>query len=78
MTVKYNDYPFGDVCKTARKLVLDGHDVYQKFSCSNCGQRLTMDIPNHFYETGGCDKCGHITDIKTQGCNYLLHARLKS
>lgn len=32
-----------------------------------------MDEPNVLYKSGSCDKCGHITDIEKQGCNYLMH-----
>jgi hypothetical protein len=30
------------------------------------------DDPNVFTEKGTCDHCGHTTDIKAQGHNYLL------
>lgn len=71
------DFPWDDVIKKAEKLAQDGIDVYQKFTCAGCGQRLTIEVPNHFYETGTCDKCPAVTDIKKQGCNYMIHARLK-
>jgi hypothetical protein len=50
----------------------DGWTVYQKFTCENCGQRLTIHEPNVFYAAGTCDKCNHVTDIAKNGCNYLL------
>lgn len=32
-----------------------------------------MEEPNILYKAGTCDKCGHVTDIEKQGCNYMLH-----
>ena len=69
---KYKDFPFEKVCAVAEEKAKDGWQVHQKFTCANCGQRLTMAEPNHFFETGDCDQCGTITDIRKQGCNYLL------
>lgn len=71
--VKYNDYPFDDVVKKAEALIAQGANVYQKFTCSGCGNRLTMGEPNKFFETGTCDKCPTVTDIKSKGCNYMVH-----
>lgn len=71
------DFPFEEVVKKAEQLAREGADVYQKFTCDGCGQRLTIDIPNHFYETGSCDKCPAVTDIKAKGCNYLVHMRMR-
>lgn len=73
---KHTDFPFDDVTKKAEALVNQGHDCYQKFTCAGCGQRLTMETPNQFYEEGTCDKCDTVTNIKQQGCNFLLHARI--
>lgn len=75
---RYTDFPFDDVCKKALELINSAPgkiDVYQKYTCSGCGQRLTMDKPNTFYETGSCDKCDTITNIKEKGCNMMVHAR---
>jgi hypothetical protein len=66
------DYPFTQVVKTADLLIQQGHDVYQKFTCAGCGRRLTMDVKNTFYEEGTCDRCEHVTDIRKDGCNYLV------
>jgi PHP family Zn ribbon phosphoesterase len=66
------DHPFKTVCEAVRLHAEKGRLCYQKFSCSKCGQRLTMETPNVFHKTGSCDQCGHITDIEKQGCNYLL------
>jgi hypothetical protein len=65
----YNDYPFDQVARDAQELVRQGHIVHQK-----CNARQTIDTPNKFFTKGHCEECGHITDIKKRGCNYLLIA----
>ena len=72
----YNDYPFNEVCAQARAYAEQGFNVYQKFTCSGCGNRLTIEEPNKFYETGSCDNCSTITNIREKGCNYMLHKAL--
>jgi predicted nucleic-acid-binding Zn-ribbon protein len=66
------DYPLEEVAKSASAIIDVGGLVFQKFSCSECGQRLMMDVPNIFYVEGACDKCGHVTDIRKAGCNYMV------
>lgn len=72
---EYNDYPIEDCLKTANELNAKGVDVYQKFTCEHCGNRLTMETPNTFYRSGTCDNCGQVTIITR--CNYLVHAVVK-
>jgi hypothetical protein len=69
---KYNDYPIEQCAEKAEQYIRNGARIYQKFTCEKCGQRLTMDEPNVFYETGDCDQCGHVTDIRKNGCNYMM------
>jgi hypothetical protein len=76
MTI-YKDFPFDEICQAADQKVKEGFEVYQKFTCAGCGQRLTIDVPNHFHRTGTCDRCPAVTDIEKQGCNYMLHMRLR-
>lgn len=66
------DHPFYDVCKRAEEVIRAGGTVFQKFTCENCGNRLTMDVPNAFYKLGDCDNCGHTSNIEKNGCNYLI------
>lgn len=68
---KQIDFPFSEVIAKANELVAHGHTVYQKFTCGNCGNRLTIDEPNRFYEHATCDKCHHETNVKEHGCNYM-------
>lgn len=41
--------------------------VYQKFTCSGCGARQTMDVPNTIFLTGKCEECGDVTDCQERG-----------
>lgn len=68
-----NNYPFDEIAKAVEDQANKGNYCFQKFTCANCGQRLTMEEPNVLYTTGTCDKCGHLTNIKEDGCNYMLH-----
>jgi predicted nucleic-acid-binding Zn-ribbon protein len=70
--VEYKNYPF-DVCATAAaRLVEDGCNVHQKFTCAKCGSRQTMEIPNRFFTEGTCEQCKYTTDIRKSGCNYMV------
>jgi hypothetical protein len=71
------DFPFEEARAGADKWINDGFDVYQKFTCEKCGQRLTMDVPNAFFTSGDCDKCGHVTDIAKRGCNYAAIGKVR-
>lgn len=71
--MRYNDYPLKECIEAADKIVARGGTVYQKWTCSGCGGRITANNPNTFTVTGHCEDCGHITDIAARGCNYLVH-----
>ena len=66
------DLPFVEIADQMQRHMLDGWDVFQKFTCANCGQRLTMAEPNMMWKEGDCDQCGHVTDIVKQGCGYSV------
>jgi hypothetical protein len=73
----FRDQPFADCAAKAETLAAAGHEVFQKFTCDGCGSRLMIAEPNVFHETGTCDKCETITDIKRKGCGFMLHLRLR-
>ena len=77
MATKYNDYPLSEIAEAVERLAGKGWECYQKFTCEKCGERLTMEPANTLYTSGKCDKCGHLTDIKKNGCNYLAVGRNK-
>ena len=74
MRVKYNNYPLEEIQEACLKQIKNGATIYQKFTCAGCGARLMMDVPNVIFTEGDCDKCGAVTDINKDGCNYLLTA----
>lgn len=72
----YEDGDFEAVAKEAEALVLAGNLVFQKWTCAFCGERVSGSIPNVFNTRGIHEDCAvntvGETDIKTQGCNYML------
>lgn len=64
------DIPLMQAAHDANKHVMEGHDVYQKFTCAHCGARQTMEVPNAFYMQGKCEECSKITTIVE--CGYAL------
>lgn len=74
--VSHHDHDFDACISSANALTLRGDQVYQKFTCHACGNRLTMDVPGKFWTMGTCDQCGAETDIRLSGCNYLVVRRM--
>jgi hypothetical protein len=66
------DHSIEQMAEEAEKLIQRGATVYQRFTCSKCHSRQTMDKPNTFYTEGVCEECKHTTDIKKVGCGYTL------
>jgi hypothetical protein len=69
---KYKDYPIDECARVAAQYIKEGARVYQKWTCDGCGDRVTANQPNHWTELGHHEDCGHITNIKAKGCNYML------
>lgn len=72
-----SDYPFADIVASIEKKLRDDPTllIFQKWTCSHCGARQTMETPNQLYMTGRCEECRQVTDITANGCNYLLIMR---
>lgn len=76
---KYNDFPFDEARKAADGYAKQGCIVIQKWTCAGCGERLSG-APFVWTDNGRCDEvdgrmgCGHVTDIRKQGCNYTIMA----
>ena len=66
------DFPINECRARADVAIGRGFTIYQKFTCAQCGNRLTMDVPNAFFTTGGCDRCGHVTDIVVCGFSAVI------
>lgn len=67
-----HDYPIMECFDAASRFVADGATIYQKFSCESCGARMTIPDANTFYTSGSCEKCRHVSNIRKNGCNYML------
>ena len=74
---KPKNHPWAEVVAQASAQIAAGAEVFQKFTCSHCGARQTMETPNVFFMMGACEECGEVTDIKKEGCNYMLIKTLK-
>jgi len=46
--------------------------VFQQFLCAVCGAKQTMSEPNRFFKRGVCERCGVVTDIRADGCNFVM------
>ena len=66
------DHPYFEVVEEARKLHAQGMTVFQKFTCTGCGTRLTVSQPNTFLVEAICCRCGTVTNIETRGCGYMV------
>jgi len=65
-------YPWQQVIDNAESKMIPGVLIFQQFNCEHCGQKLTMETPNHFHRKGTCDQCGKETDIEKNGHNFML------
>jgi hypothetical protein len=65
-------HPFDIVSANARACVKGGWTIYQQWNCAHCGVKQTMPDANKFFERGLCEECGKETDIKRDGCNFML------
>jgi hypothetical protein len=65
-------HPFDECLMAADEVIRKGGTVYQQFNCSSCGTKQTMDDANVFHKLGRCEECEAITDIKHEGCNYMV------
>lgn len=72
MAKQYNNYSIDECVKTVAPLVARGATFYMKFTCAKCWSRQICDEPNQFFELATCERCGHTSDIKKDGCNYAL------
>ena len=70
-------HPWDEVLPQFAGHIKAGHRVYQQFNCAKCGAKQTMDIANTMFEHGICEQCGHDTNIKKDGMNYMLHVGLR-
>jgi len=63
----HDDRSIEEVLDLANQITKTGAKVYQKFTCSTCGSRQTIDQPNTFFAEATCEECGGVTQIKACG-----------
>ena len=68
MAVK--DIPITECVLDCARLVRLGIEVHQKWTCSHCGTRQTMEKPNTMFYSGNCEQCGKLTSITE--CGYMV------
>ena len=77
----YKNFPLDECARAMSRILREnpGAAVYQKWTCGGCGERVTGNTPNTLTEMGHHEEradgspCGHVTDIRKAGCNYVLH-----
>lgn len=74
--IKYQDFPLKEIQEAVAEHVAGGRTIHQKFTCSGCGKRLTVDKPNVLYKKAACKECNVTTNIEETGCNYHMKVRL--
>jgi hypothetical protein len=67
-----NDYPIELCMKSVKPYLDNGCHFHQKFSCTKCGSRQAIEEQDKFFAEGKCEECGHVTDIKSRGCNFAI------
>lgn len=65
-------YPFDEVAENTRSKMKGGATIHQQFNCCKCGVKQTIEEKNKFFTSGKCQECGHVTDIKKNGCNFMM------
>src|SRR5262245_45607868 len=67
-------HPLRECAKRADELIGKyGCEVFQQFNCAHCGAKQTIEDANTFYQTAHCERCGKMTNIEADGCNYAVH-----
>lgn len=70
--------PLSAIVELAECYLAMGAEVFQKWTCEKCGERITADSANtfttqgHHSEKADGSECGHITDIQATGCGLAL------
>jgi len=76
----YHDLPREELMRKASEMLMSyppevQAQVYFKFTCEKCGERVELVEANTLYEKGECCLCGHETEIKRGGFSLHLQAR---
>jgi hypothetical protein len=69
-------YPWDEVMANVVQKIEEGAECYQQWNCEHCRTKQTMERPNKFFETGQCEECKKVTDIRKNGMNFMMHIRV--
>jgi hypothetical protein len=47
-------------------------EKHDRFRDARPRKRVTSNKPNVFFQQATCDDCGHTTDPRITGCNYVV------
>jgi hypothetical protein len=64
------DLPIDTIAKLGAEQIDKGFTLWQKWSCTHCGSRQTMEEPNILYRSGECQACGRISPIVV--CGFMI------
>ena len=67
-----NLHPFADSHAAAVDVMRRGGKIFQQFLCGQCGTKQTMEHANRWYASGLCEECGHETNLREAGCNFMV------
>jgi transcription initiation factor IIE alpha subunit len=79
--VVHQDLPRDEIMALAQKTLdrLRAENVFAKvhfkFTCEQCGGRVTFSEPNKLYERGTCDQCGHDMPVPKAGFSLMVGYR---
>ena len=65
-------HPFDETAADALKYVQEGWTVFQQFNCAHCGHQATIHRFRSLYTLGRAGECDQVTDIRKDGCNFML------
>ena len=80
MDSQHKDRPRAEIMEMANGVIARAAgraQVFFKFTCPACGERLTLEKPNTLYEDGECGKCGVTAPIEKAGYMILLRMPAK-
>ena len=64
------DLPVEEIARQADEQIQKGFTIWQKWTCSHCGSRQTMEEPNLLYRSGRCQACDKVSVIVV--CGFML------
>ena len=62
MKTKYRDLPTEEIIEMMKDMIDKGFQCFIKWTCENCGERVTSNTPNVFFTQGYLhEDCSHVS-----------------